>query len=121
MLNNYVYIGKSNEMKRIPKLTLLILLAFTFVNCEKEKLEAPDAQILGIDARRCAAPYCGGYWIQMEQDTLRFLNFPNQSVQDEILLNKEFPIAVAVSWDWPEDETLQLAEDLIIVDWIRGK
>jgi len=80
-----------------------------------------DAQLIGIDFRLCPSPVCGGYWIEIGQDTLRFLNFPSNSDVGDLDSDTVFPIPVEVIWKWPEDETLKMAKDLIIMEQVSKK
>ena len=108
-------------MKKIIQLLFLALMTFTFTNCEKETMKDKDAQLIGPDFRRCASPICGGYWIEIDQDTLRFLDFPSDSDIGELEVDSTFPIPVEVKWKWPKDETLLMATDLIVLEKISKK
>jgi len=108
-------------MKKIFHFLFFTLIIFTLSNCKKETMKDKDAQLIGIDYRKCASPFCGGYWIEIEQDTLRFLDFPSDSDVGELDVNTVFPIPVEVTWKWPTDETLKMAEDLIMVEKISTK
>ena len=100
-------------MKNLVLLFMLVSLCFA-TSCEKPKLETDSALLTGIDARRCASPYCGGWFIEIDGETSRFLEIPAQT---DIDFNDElqFPIPVEVQWkkydNWWGD-----VEDLIKVE-----
>jgi len=96
-------------------------MIFIFSNCEKETMKDKDAQLIGIDFRKCASPFCSGYWIEIGQDTLRFLDLPSDSDIGELDVDTQFPIPVKATWKWPEDETLKMAKDLIIMEQLSKK
>lgn len=50
--------------------------------------------VIGIDFRKCVC--CGGYFIEVEGDTLRSWNLP-QPFMDEIA-GEDFPISVYLEW-----------------------
>jgi len=108
-------------MKKIFHLLLFTSIIFMLSNCEKETMKDKDAQLIGIDFRLCPAPICGGYWVELGQDTLRFLDFPTDSEMGDLEMETAFPIPVEVKWKWPADETLKMAEDLIVVEKISRK
>jgi len=108
-------------MKKFAILLLLTSSILLFTKCKKEEIKTEDAQIVGIDFRRCVHPVCGGYWIEIAQDTLRFFDFPENSNFEVPNTDKEFPIEVAIKWKWADDEDLQLAGDLIIIEYIEKK
>ncbi|HRD81489.1 MAG: hypothetical protein IAE84_11555 [Saprospiraceae bacterium] len=101
-------------MKNIVLLSMLAGFLCLATSCEKPKLETDSAMLTGTDARRCASPYCGGWFIEINGETKRFLEIPAQT---DIDLNGEleFPIPVEVEWkrydNWWGD-----IEDLIKVE-----
>ncbi|MEL6843341.1 MAG: hypothetical protein AAFP02_09010 [Bacteroidota bacterium] len=107
-------------MKLLKNLLLLgsLLLA---VACEKEALQKDDAVITAVDARKCALPFCGGYWIEIGEATYRFLELPEGVDFGTLDHNSDFPIAVKVKWSRPDDEDLKKAEDLIVLKTISRK
>lgn len=82
-----------------------------------EQLE--DATILGVDYRRCASPYCGGWFVEIEGDTLRFLEVPAQT---NINLNDDtiFPVNAKIRWRHYENEWSDIP-GLILVEeaWLQ--
>lgn len=99
---------------------ILLLLAISACNnnptCGFGTLEElEDATIIGVDYRRCASPYCGGWFIEIEGDTLRFLEMPAQTninFADDTI----FPIEVKVRWrnyenEWSDIPGLILVEE----------
>lgn len=103
------------------KLLVSIALVFFFTQCKKNIIPLEDAELIGIDLRECASPYCGGYWITINQDTLRFLNFPENSAMKEPKNESRFPIAVGIEWELPQDEDLLKIDDLIVLKQIAKK
>jgi len=97
------------------KFFVLIALALLFTHCKKDKTKLDDAELIGLDLRKCMYPYCGGFWITLNQDTLRFLNFPENSDVEEPTYETEFPIAVKIQWELPKEEDLQKIKDLIVL------
>lgn len=66
--------------------------------CKKSSVETQNAQVTGIDMRKCASPYCGGWFIEIGGETKRFLEVPADT---DIDFNAElqFPIPVEVQWE----------------------
>ena len=80
-------------------LMMLILTAACSLFKQDDAREcADDGVIIGQDFRRCAC--CGGYFIEIEGDTLRSLTLP-QSFTERLDL-KTFPIPVELDWNEPE-------------------
>lgn len=92
---------------------LLVVLLFVG-SCQKEQLTLSDAVLIGIDYRKCASPFCGGWFIEIEDDTLRFFEIPKNT---DINLDSEtvFPQPVNVEWMRYENEWKDI-EDLIKVN-----
>lgn len=107
-------------MRVFIKLSAFVFLLFSFANCEKKKTNN-EALVIGIDYRKCAHPFCGGYFIEINQDTLRFLDIPKKSNLGELAFETHFPIPVEVKWILPKDELLKKAADLIEVKEINRK
>ena len=83
-------------MKRL----LYILLFFSLLSCSDDGLlETENGLITGPDYRLCAC--CGGYFIEIGNETYRFWNVPESSSLD--LINADFPIYVEVGWIPQED------------------
>ena len=53
-----------------------------------------EGTITGMDPRMCVC--CGGWWIRLQNDTLRFDQLPAGS--ENILENVKFPVPVRVKW-----------------------
>jgi len=67
-------------MSKLMRFLFLSLMMASLTSCDKQSDEKLiDATLTGIDFRRCAHPICGGYWILIDLDTLRFLDFPSDS------------------------------------------
>lgn len=61
----------------------------------KKSISIADQGIItGMDPRMCAC--CGGWWIILQNDTLRFDQLPAGS--ETMLENVKFPMAVKVKW-----------------------
>lgn len=97
-------------MKKLLFLFIVGLLSLSA--CKKEKLFV-DGTLIGIDYRKCASPMCGGWFIEIKGDTLRFLEMPEKT---DINLNGElkFPIPVKVIYRKYDNEWSQF-KDLIYV------
>lgn len=101
----------------------LAIAALTACNHDSNTLDGnstlDDATILGIDYRRCASPYCGGWFIEIGGDTLRFLEVPAQTDID-LYGNAIFPISVKVRWHQYENEWSDI-EGLIYLEeaWMQ--
>lgn len=73
--------------------------------CQKEN-QWLDAQITGIDARKCACfgvrcGCCNGYWLSVQDTSYLFENLPKGSGID--LENSKFPLPVTVRFYQPTD------------------
>lgn len=66
-------------MKNSLGLLGIILVFLSFQNCKKDTEGCPDgwqeARIIGQDLRLCAC--CGGWFIEIEQDTVRTFVLPD--------------------------------------------
>lgn len=84
-------------MKNFILLLFLTTLAFSCGDKSDADLSSGDAMLTGIDMRKCASPYCGGWFLEMDGETLRFLEIPSDT---DIDFNSEleFPIPVEVEW-----------------------
>ena len=76
---------------------IFILFGTMASTCEIGFQRSDDARIIGIDYRKCASPNCGGWYIEMEGDTMRFLEQPAKT---DIDFSGEmvFPVPVKVVW-----------------------
>ncbi|MBK8503339.1 MAG: hypothetical protein IPL46_14650 [Saprospiraceae bacterium] len=93
----------------------MILLAFylAIVACNKEDSATSNGILIGIDFRKCASPMCGGWFVEIEGDTLRFFETPektNFDLHSEII----FPVPVKIEWMRYENEWKEIG-DLIKV------
>jgi hypothetical protein len=102
-------------MKNIILLLGLAVLCFA-ASCKKSDLNPATAQLTGIDFRKCASPFCSGWFIEIDGETKRFLEIPNET---DIDFNSEleFPIPVEVEWKeydnwWGDIEGLIKVEKL---------
>ena len=106
-----VYRGKDGCMFR--KYVLLATLLLLLLACNKDNENLSNGNLIGYDKRYCASPFCGGWFIDIEGDTLRFLHPPEQT-EIEITSQMEFPVPVVVEWRRYQNEWKDI-EDLIEV------
>tara|TARA_B110000483_G_scaffold232221_1_gene299502 strand:+ start:28 stop:327 length:300 start_codon:yes stop_codon:yes gene_type:complete len=96
---------------------LIITLSITLlicISCKKEENYMNQAKILEPDYRMCVC--CGGWFIKIDNDTLRFYELPSDCNID---LNTEtLPIEVELNWEKDKNDCLG---DEIIIDAIRKK
>jgi hypothetical protein len=92
---------------------LLLMAAFTLSSCQKSDTNQGDAKLIGIDFRKCATPYCSGWFIEINGETKRFFEAPAET---DIDFSGEltFPISVTVVWEKYDNEW-QDVEDLVRV------
>jgi len=91
-----VYRVKSKAMKNF--ILPLFLATLGFACCDKsDDLPSGNTMLIGIDGRKCASPFCTGWFLEIDGDTLRFLEIPTDT---DIDFNSElaFPIPVEVEW-----------------------
>ncbi len=88
-------------------LTLILLLALLSA-CKQEPCYDDTGTILGHDYRKCMC--CGGWFIEIDQDTLRFDQLPEGCTVD--LDNPVFPVAVYLDWH-PKDPRC-MGDEIII-------
>ncbi len=67
-----------------------------------------SGKITGFDIRECSC--CGGYYIEIERNTYRFYNLPQNS--NLKLDNPVFPIYVNL--DWHPDPNACLGDEIIV-------
>lgn len=96
------------------RIVVYLAVLLFFGSCQKEDLNSSDAVLIGIDYRKCASPFCGGWFIEIQGDTLRFFETPKET---DIMLDSEteFPIPVKVEWLRYQNEWKDV-EDLIKVN-----
>jgi hypothetical protein len=92
---------------------VLLVFCLTLVACHKEDLVSSNGKLIGIDFRKCASPMCGGWFVEIEGDTLRFFETPDKTDLD---LHSEiiFPQSVKIEWMRYEHEWKEI-DDLIRV------
>ena len=108
---------KNNDMEKYFFLLCLAILSATA--CKKSCTTPGEALLIGIDYRKCASPYCGGWFIEINNDTLRFFETPEKT---DIDFNSEleFPIPVDVEWERYDNDWKDVP-DLIRVEKIFTK
>ncbi|MCX6224153.1 MAG: PKD domain-containing protein, partial [Bacteroidia bacterium] len=70
------------------------------------------ATITGMDPRMCVC--CGGWWICIRQDTLRFYDAPAAALA--ILEKATFPLAVHVKWTKKDPRCM--GDEIIVLEMI---
>lgn len=93
----------------MKKLLLISFLFFGFFSCDEleRPLELPveesldDGVIIGYDLRFC--PCCGGYFVEIQNDTFRIQTFPDTSFQ---INGNELPLEVLLDWSIPTNQCL---------------
>jgi hypothetical protein len=101
---------------------IMIILGFVFlvflVSCKKdistESGLMSEGTIIGGDTRMCMC--CGGWFIKIDGDTLRFGNLPQESNID--LQIESLPLEVRLNW---ERSSFQCLGDEIVVLQIEKK
>ena len=98
----------------------LLFLSTTFMfSCKKDALEEfKEASVIGPDFRRCASPYCGGWFFEVGNDTLRFLTLPESSTLTGF--NDSFPFPVYIQYKNYDNEWSAIP-DLVEVIQIRER
>lgn len=94
------------------KIFLFIGLAALLSNCACSLSEDDyknDGTITGYDTRECSC--CGGFFIDIENDTYRFYTLPDNS--DLNLENPVFPINVQL--DWTNDANACLGDEIVVL------
>ncbi|MFK8046511.1 MAG: hypothetical protein AB8B72_13525 [Crocinitomicaceae bacterium] len=82
-------------MKKLVSRVFIIVVLFSAVlSCDKNDYLSNEGIVIGADLSKCSC--CGGYFVEIENDTLRFLEIPKASDID--LSADEMPIAVKVNW-----------------------
>lgn len=92
-------------MKKILYLSLILAL---LAGCRKDRGYDNSGTIIGQDYRKCMC--CGGWFISIDQDTLRFDRLPEGCTMD--LNNTEFPVEVYLDWQ-PKDPRC-LGDEIIV-------
>jgi hypothetical protein len=73
-----------------------------------------DGIITGYDLAECVC--CGGWFVDIKKDTLLIWNIPEDF--NKILIEKELPVNVRLSWKKMTDGCGATRKDLILVDSI---
>jgi hypothetical protein len=76
-----------------------------------------DGLIIGADPRMCIC--CGGWYVDINKDTLRIWNMPDDF--NKILSTKKLPVAVNLTWERMTDGCGASMKDIILVDSIKLK
>jgi len=100
--------NKGDEMK----IFLFIGLAAFLSNCACSLSEddfMDNGTITAFDTRECSC--CGGFFIDIENDTYRFYTIPGNS--DLNLENPVFPINVQL--DWTNDANACLGDEIVVL------
>ena len=98
----------------MKKLTITYcFLLLLLVSCSKDRQLKSEGIITGIDYSLCAC--CGGWFIEIESNTYRFFNLPEDSKFD--LSNESFPLAVKLSWS--KDTLACLGDEILITAIIK--
>ena len=84
---------------------LLFLIA-----CSTEPEYMTDGIIMGVDHRLCGC--CGGWYIKIDSDTLRFYEVPKKSELD--IHNETLPLKVRLNWK--KDPNACLQDEIIILE-----
>ena len=100
----------------INRIVVVLIVAFLFfgASCREEEMTSGDALLIGIDYRKCATPFCGGWFIEIDGDTLRFFERPKETDID-LNAETEFPIPVKIKWMRYQNEWMEI-DDLIKVN-----
>ena len=86
-----------------------LLFAISIASCSMDEDEfRSDGTITGYDIRECSC--CGGFFIEIDNVTYRFLDLPNNSTLNPD--NPTFPIYVKL--DWTKDANACLGDEIIV-------
>ena len=99
---------------RILFLALTITL-LTFSGCKREVEFNSVGIITGPDNRMC--PCCGGWFIEIEENTYRFYDIPD--VNDIDLANATFPISVKLNYS--VEGCGCLGDEVVIGNMVRSE
>ncbi|MCC6724451.1 MAG: hypothetical protein IT258_08070 [Saprospiraceae bacterium] len=102
-------------------LFVFLLAAIAGSSCNKsDDFNSSSATLTGIDYRKCASPYCGGWFLEIDGETKRFLEIPANTDIDLNDGELEFPIPVEVEWKKYDNEWADI-QDLIKVEKLFKK
>ena len=103
------------EMKRNLFILLLMFGMVFMAACRKEDdVVETNAKIIGADMRLCAC--CGGWWFDIQGDTLRAMDLPADFVAQ--IDQNAYPISVLIRWD-RENLSSCLMDELVHIKTIR--
>ena len=86
----------------------LLLMIFILASCEKNCGYRSEGLIIGYDYRKCMC--CGGFFIDIEDSTYRFDQWPEDFNFDWDL--DTFPMSVLI--DWQVDSVLCLGDEILV-------
>lgn len=82
-------------MKKLFSIPLFFLLLFAACNDNDDsEYTLSNGLVIGADMRLCMC--CGGWWIEINKDTLRLMNAPSEF--NEQMIEMEMPVPVALEW-----------------------
>ncbi len=106
------------------KLIIFFCLSFPFIllSCRDSgdsyrEYKSSDGLIIGADPRMCAC--CGGWYVDINNDTLRIWNMPVDF--DKMLSTMKLPVAVNLTWERMTYGCGASMHDLILVNSIKLK
>ncbi len=95
----------------ISRIILVILIYLNFTACENDELTfESEGVILGYDMGMCIC--CGGYFIELNGNTYRTWNFPN----NDTFAAEDFPIPILLNWHFAEEGACSDGTNLIVVE-----
>lgn len=89
-------------------LTTFLLLTILTTGCKQEPCYEDTGTIIGQDYRKCMC--CGGWFIEINQDTLRFDQLPDSTNVN--LTDAVYPIEVYL--DWQHKDPKCLGDEIIV-------
>jgi len=92
----------------MKKLIYLALFVVFMTGCRKDHGYQDSGNIIGADYRKCMC--CGGWFIEIDKDTLRFQQLPEGSTIN--LNDATYPVEVYLDWHYPDPQCMK---DQIIV------
>ncbi len=96
----------------MKSLLLTLFLAMLLMGCKKDRGYQDSGTVIGMDYRKCMC--CGGWFIEIDKDTLRFDVLP-----EEVSINFDsigYPVEVYLDWHHKDPKCM---DDEIIVDRIE--
>lgn len=92
-------------MKPILYLSFLLLI---LTGCSKDRGYKDSGTIIGPDYRKCMC--CGGWFIKIDQDTLRFDRLPRWCAVE--LTDVMYPVEVYL--DWQQKDPKCLGDEIVV-------